>query len=502
MKTKLIFILIFITTFNNCLAQLNVDSSVVTPNTLLTAITAGGIAVSNISYTGDSLAASTFLCSGTCNLGITGGIILTSGHATIASSPNSTSGQGFNVNLPGDSDLDLLTTGGTLDACVLEFDFIALSDTAIFNYIFASEEYSEYVNTSFNDVFGFFISGPGIVGIQNIANVPGTSIPIAINNVNNGNSMGIPIGPCNNCSYFHDNVIDTFTTAYDGLTTVLTATAANIIPGQTYHLKLAVADVSDHVFDTGVFLQEGSFRIASPPAMFIGGHRNTADTVHICQGGTVALSAPSGFSYLWSTGESTQSINVSTAGSYNVTITGFNNNFPVNSPLINFIVDNNSIPNPVLSFANNFVSSSITASGYTYSWTINGVSAIGSDSSAIPALQDGCYAITVQDASGCFLTSDTLCIIPTGISHVLQNNSSQVFPNPFHSSTTLLFENTLKESYTFHLYDITGFECRKIENIKSGRLHMEKGNLNAGVYFYEFVSPGSRTVIKGKFICN
>ncbi|MEP7171315.1 MAG: choice-of-anchor L domain-containing protein [Bacteroidota bacterium] len=295
-------------------------NNVVTPATLVNTIAAGGIAVSNISYTGAQLANGIFLCTGNCNLGISGGILLTSGSSLIAAAPNTGTGQGIDVGLGGDTDLTTLTTGTTYDACVLEFDFIAVSDTAIFNYVFASDEYSDYVGTAFNDVFGFFISGPGILGKQNIALIPGTTMPVAINNVNNGFAMGIPTGPCENCAYFYDNVIDTFTTAYDGLTTVLTATAANIQPGQTYHLKLAIADVGDHVFDSGVFLEAGSFRIAGPPAMFVGGNRVSGNTVHICQGSSISLSVPAGFSYLWSTGETTQTISVNTAGTYNLTL--------------------------------------------------------------------------------------------------------------------------------------------------------------------------------------
>ncbi|MEO5570114.1 MAG: choice-of-anchor L domain-containing protein [Bacteroidia bacterium] len=183
MKKIYTLMLISFIGINSLFAQLIVATSA-TPSDLVNAIAAGGIAVSNIIYNGDALAASTFQCTGTCNVGISGGMLLTSGHASIAAAPNTGTGQGYDLGLVGDPDLTTLTTGLTYDACVLEFDFIAVSDTAIFNYIFASEEYNDYVGSTFNDVFGFFISGPGITGNQNIALIPGTLTPIAINNVN------------------------------------------------------------------------------------------------------------------------------------------------------------------------------------------------------------------------------------------------------------------------------------------------------------------------------
>ena len=138
----------------------------------------------------------------------------------------------------------------------LEFDLVANSDTLKLDYIFGSDEYPEFVGTSFNGVFGIFISGPGIVGgIQNIATVPNTSQPININTVNqltnpifynnNGNGTEAPF-----------NQDDQFI-QYDGFTTKLTA-YSQVIPGETYHLIIGIADVGDGIYDTGVFIEASS----------------------------------------------------------------------------------------------------------------------------------------------------------------------------------------------------------------------------------------------------
>ena len=83
-------------------------------------------------------------------------------------------------------DLDLNTISGftTYDAAVLEFDFVPSGSAVTFQYVFASEEYSEYANAGFNDVFGFFVNG------VNRAVLPDGVTALSINTVNGGNPIG------------------------------------------------------------------------------------------------------------------------------------------------------------------------------------------------------------------------------------------------------------------------------------------------------------------------
>jgi len=195
---------------------------------------------------------------------LNGGILLTTGEAIRSIGPDDSDSEGAGNAGGGDPDLTVLASGfSTFDAAILEFDFIPQSDTLKFNYIFGSEEYPEYVNSGYNDVFGFFISGPGIAGpftggAENIAIVPGTSLPVAIDNVNNGYSGSEPsTGPCENCAYYVDNSSGP-AVQYDGHTTVLTAEIV-VTPCVQYHIKIAVADAGDGALDSGVFLEGGSF---------------------------------------------------------------------------------------------------------------------------------------------------------------------------------------------------------------------------------------------------
>ena len=245
-------------------AQLSVNSTQ-TPTQLVQNVLLGnGITVSNITYTGGGSARG-FFNGATSNIGLASGVILTTGDIINAPGPNLSGSEGTDNTLNGDPDLDQISGVLTFDACVLEFDFIPLADSVSFRYVFGSEEYPEFVDGVVNDAFGFFISGPGIAGpysngAKNIAIIPGTTTPVTINDVNNGTNdclLGGPLGPCSNCTYYVDNCNGT-SVQYDGFTTVLEA-KATVVPCQTYHIKLAVADGGDGVWDSGVFLEANSF---------------------------------------------------------------------------------------------------------------------------------------------------------------------------------------------------------------------------------------------------
>jgi len=234
-------------------------TSNITPQQLVQEILiGGGVFTSNIQYTGANVARGKFW-GGPGNVGIRDGVLLTSGNVTVAPGPNNAGGAGQNVNTGGDPDLTQISGTSTWDACILEFDFVPQSSLVSFRYVFASEEYHEYVN-QINDAFGFFISGPGISGpfsnnSKNIALVPLSNLPVTINNINCG-SNGNCATNCTNCQYFVTN--NQQFTQYDAFTTVLTAWT-NVIPCETYHIKLTIGDAADHILDSGVFLEAGSF---------------------------------------------------------------------------------------------------------------------------------------------------------------------------------------------------------------------------------------------------
>jgi gliding motility-associated-like protein len=197
------------------------------------------------------------------NLGLSNGLLLSTGNAQLALGPNNLGSRSQPTATPTQNDVDLaLLCGQTVrNVSVVEFDFVATGSELNFDYVFASEEYPEFANTAFNDTFGFFLRGPGITGIysgnaQNIALIPSTIVPITINNVNNGTANA---GPCEYCTYYVNNGTGNTPVAnasiqYDGFTTPLRAYAP-LQCGQVYHIKLAVGNVSDNAYDSAVFLK-------------------------------------------------------------------------------------------------------------------------------------------------------------------------------------------------------------------------------------------------------
>ena len=180
--------------------------------------------------------------------------------------------EGFSdANTIADIDFDNLDPGGqsTHNESILILDFTVPPglDGIRVPFQFASDEYPEYVGTQFNDVFGFFVSGPGFSETTNIALVPGSSIPIAVNSINGGtisnqvNANNYPASGevhLDHSAYYIDNTDGTnggpIIGEYDGYSTLLYAEVSGLTPGETYQLKLGIADIADHYGDSGVYI--------------------------------------------------------------------------------------------------------------------------------------------------------------------------------------------------------------------------------------------------------
>lgn len=186
-------------------------------------------------------------------MGLGNGIVLSSGDVEEIEN-NEAFFASTNLGGAGDPDLDILSTGSTTnDACVLEFDVYAATDELLFEYVFGSEEYPNFVNSTFNDIFAFFISGPGVGTNVNIAVLGDGVTPVEINTVNDQNP-GAQFDPVTGDVIYNNNN-GGLSLPYGGYTSVLTA-RADVIPCNYYHLKLAIADRGDSSYDSGVFIAD------------------------------------------------------------------------------------------------------------------------------------------------------------------------------------------------------------------------------------------------------
>ena len=242
---------------------------------------AAGVTVSNITYTGDDSAAGVF-DGGTGIVGFEGGIVLSSGRVIDAVGPNTLDMTSTDfAGSQGDADLDALVDEvfdcdppsnpcpPTFDAASLEFDLQTGFDEVFFEYVFTSEEYNEFTNSQFTNIFGFFIDG------TNFALLPDATTPVAINSINAGNPVGTDASNPdlfinNDCSDIGTGLFpcgtDTSTANQaglnieaDGLTVVLGFVAPVAPAPAVNRVKLAIADVGDAILDSWVFVRGGSF---------------------------------------------------------------------------------------------------------------------------------------------------------------------------------------------------------------------------------------------------
>jgi len=235
------------------------------PDALVQGVLLGnGVTATNITYNGSAVNAQllqsnvTYFDATNTSFPIQRGVLLTTGQGIAAAGPNNSTSftLGGTPMVTSDADLNAIAAGSVTNGAILEFDFTPTGDTVSFKYVFGSDEYPEFSPSTFNDAFGFFLSGPGfagpyINGAENIALIPGTAIPVTINNV----------GDQSNTQYYvaNDNGLAYGTAIqYDGTTVVLTA-VAQVQCGQTYHIKLAICNVGDQSYDSGVFLEAESF---------------------------------------------------------------------------------------------------------------------------------------------------------------------------------------------------------------------------------------------------
>lgn len=259
---------------------------------------------------------------------------------------------------------DILGTGGDMDladaigvnnarltdATSIEFDFVPVTSQISFRYIFASEEYDGQFPCSFSDGFALLIKKVGDPTYTNLAVLPNGAGPVSVTNIHNVTSCAIPAP---NVQYFAGNNTTSVETNFNGRTIPLTANAT-VIPGQTYHFKMVLADfspnTSDPSFDTGVFLQAGSFNIGVQ--LNDGTGAPLPSSISFCAGSSQVISASvatPGATYQWFfngvaiAGATNPTYTATTNGTYSVQVLIPGSTCPGTAQVVV-----NVIPNPVV----------------------------------------------------------------------------------------------------------------------------------------------------------
>src|SRR6478735_283528 len=288
MKYAVLLLCIFIT-HTITQAQIRIDTTKSAEYLIDTVLAGNGARIGNVKLTGARRGIA-YVDFSKDIIGIDKGILISTGNAIQAEGPNqspSMSGLNSNPNIKNYDDPYLSKLAGfpTYDVMVLEFDFVPYNNKVLFHYCFASEEYIEYVDSKFNDVFAFIISSEGAPS-YNMAVVPETNDIVSVNTINHKKNNSFYQ---NNTLFDQPNILQVFrkvdkktkkmlidsisylpgttskanidllnTLEFDGMTTLLTAEAF-VVPYKKYHLRICIADVGDPHLDSGVFLEGSSF---------------------------------------------------------------------------------------------------------------------------------------------------------------------------------------------------------------------------------------------------
>ena len=515
---KLLLILLCVITFNSVAQiQMNTTGNYSNPSYLINnAFIGNGVVTSNHSFTGNPIQIG-FFSDSLGLIGMDSGFVLTTGGVdsigVLGADTSFSIVQDYflSSDLFGGSDADLLTiansvpamigqsftVASTQDVAILEFDFVPSSDTVKFNYVFASEEYLIFINSAFNDVFAFLISGPGISGPYaspaafpngaiNIAEVPNSnpSLPITVSTIND----------TLNSQYYNYDTLGQVC-AFNGFTDVFTAQAV-VTACETYHIKLAIADGSDGVYDSGVFFEAGSFNSIEPGAPIavvsttdVLCNADSNGTASLCiQGGT----AP--YSINWNGANP----NALIAGTYSVTVidnVGLSSttSFTINEPTVLIAT----ISQPILDLEANAIGGTPS---FSYQWLFANI-VVGTSATYTPT-QNGNYILVVTDMNGCIDTSTifTVTNIVSGISEHFSTNLL-LFPNPFSEKMTIKLLNSKDVVLELSLFSPTGKKVRDFNTSSSDNsIVIDRGNLAQGIYMLlirtENYTSKSKLIIK------
>jgi gliding motility-associated-like protein len=321
---KVFFIFAFL--YANCLFSqaITVDNTTNSPAQLIDLLLGNScVEVSNISVS--STQAVAYFNQNGSTFPILEGIIIRNGVATFTQGPYTGANLSSSVTASGDPFLQTLSdaNGGTspiVDAEYLEFDFIPLSNSFSFNFLFASNEYGFY-QCEFSDVFAFVLTNLSSGVSTNLAVIPGTSTPVSVTTIRNS-IYNDPSSPNNSCASVNPGFFGIYNVGNPASTlnmrgqTVVMNASSSVVPNTPYRIRLVIGDYANSGFDSAVFIAAGSFTTTL----------DLGEDQIICTGDTVQLDTnlDNTFTYTWFEngnpipGETNSTYTVTQAGTYTV----------------------------------------------------------------------------------------------------------------------------------------------------------------------------------------
>jgi gliding motility-associated-like protein len=372
---KVFFIFAFL--YANCLFSqaITVDNTTNSPAQLVDLLLGNScVEVSNISVS--STQAVAYFNQNGSTFPILEGIIIRNGVATFTQGPYTGANLSSSVTASGDPFLQTLSdaNGGTspiVDAEYLEFDFIPLSNSFSFNFLFASNEYGFY-QCEFSDVFAFVLTNLSSGVSTNLAVIPGTSTPVSVTTIRNS-IYNDPSSPNNSCASVNPSFFGTYNVGNPASTlnmrgqTVVMNASSSVVPNTPYRIRLVIGDYANSGFDSAVFIAAGSFTTTL----------DLGEDQIICTGDTVQLDTnlDNTFTYTWFEngnpipGETNSTYTVTQAGTY--TVEAVRGTCLITDTIV---FTDLAVTNP-----SNLLTCNTGAATYNFNLTINNEAALGID---------------------------------------------------------------------------------------------------------------------------
>lgn len=271
---KKITLFLFLILFNYIFSQVTVDDTVVSAQTLIQNNLIGNpnfpasnfLTISGANQSGPN-SIGTFTAN-EIDLPFSEGLVLTTGDVTNVPGANISILSAGSSSWQGDLDLEGLTSITTTNnASVLQFDFVADVSAISLDFIMASEEYGESFECDISDAFAFIVTNNNTGLSKNIAVVPNSTTPIAVTSVHAGGSNSCsPVNAIyfNRYNYEVENTSAPSISAADspinfnGQTEVFVLTG-DLIIGDSYTIKIVIADAVDTFYDSALFIRNRSF---------------------------------------------------------------------------------------------------------------------------------------------------------------------------------------------------------------------------------------------------